>query len=156
MDISDCLKEQGVSETILREWNEPVSESFPMRSLGMKISNLCSQCEKQVVLMIDEVDKSSDNQIFLSLLGLIREKYLRWQQGKDVTFQSVILAGVHDVTTLKIKMHPGEESKYNSPWNIAADFTLDMSFSAEDIASMLREYSDDYAVGMNILEIIRI
>ena len=153
MDISDCLKEQGVSETILREWNEPVSESFPMRSLGMKISNLCSQCQKQVVLMIDEVDKSSDNQIFLSFLGLLREKYLRWQQGKDVTFQSVILAGVHDVKTLKIKMHPGEESKYNSPWNIAADFTLDMSFSAEDIASMLREYSDDYAVGMNILEI---
>ena len=43
MDISDCLKEQGVSETILREWNGPVSERFPMRSLGMKISNLCSQ-----------------------------------------------------------------------------------------------------------------
>ena len=47
--------------------------------------------------MIDEVDKSSDNQIFLSFLGLLREKYLRWQQGKDETFQSVILAGVYDV-----------------------------------------------------------
>ena len=153
MDIGDCLQEQEVSETILKEWNEPLSERFPMRSLGIKISNLCRNCEKKVVLMIDEVDKSSDNQIFLSFLGLLREKYLRWQQGKDVTFQSVILAGVYDVKTLKIKMHPGEESKYNSPWNIAADFTLDMSFSTDDIISMLREYSEDYVVDMNIPDI---
>ena len=63
MDIGDCLQEQEVSETILKEWNEPLSERFPMRSLGIKISNLCRNCEKKVVLMIDEVDKSSDNQI---------------------------------------------------------------------------------------------
>lgn len=56
--------------------------------------------------MIDEVDKSSDNQIFLSFLGLLREKYLKCQQGKDVTFHSVILAGVYDIKTLKLKLHP--------------------------------------------------
>ena len=60
----------------------------------------------------DEVDKSSDNQIFLSFLGLLREKYLKCQQGKDVTFHSVILAGVYDIKTLKLKLHPQEESKY--------------------------------------------
>ena len=90
--------------------------------------------------MIDEVDKSSDNQIFLSFLGLLREKYLKWQQGKDETFQSVILAGVYDVKTLKLKLHPQEEMKYNSPWNIAVDFQMDMSFDCEDIESMLKEY----------------
>lgn len=58
----------------------------------------------------DEVDKSSDNQIFLSFLGLLREKYLKCQQGKDVTFHSVILAGVYDIKTLKLKLHPQEES----------------------------------------------
>jgi len=52
--------------------------------------------------MIDEVDKSSDNQVFLSFLGLLREKYLKWQQGKEDTFQSVILAGVYDIKTLKL------------------------------------------------------
>ena len=31
------------------------------RLLGTKISNLCRKCGKKVVLMIDEVDKSSDN-----------------------------------------------------------------------------------------------
>lgn len=33
------------------------------------------------------------------------------QQGKDVTFQSVILAGVYDVKTLKLKLHPQEGIK---------------------------------------------
>ncbi len=86
--------------------------------------------------MIDEVDKSSDNQIFLSFLGLLREKYLRQLQGKDVTFWSVILAGVYDVKNLKLMLHPGAESRYNSPWNVAVDFKISMDFSASEIGSM--------------------
>ena len=66
MDIGTCLQEQNVAKEILEEWNRPLSDKFPMRSLGMKISNLCKVSQKKVVLMIDEVDKSSDNQIFLS------------------------------------------------------------------------------------------
>ena len=106
--------------------------------------------------MIDEVDKSSDNQIFLSFLGLLREKYLKCQQGKDVTFHSVILAGVYDIKTLKLKLHPQEESKYNSPWNIAVDFNIDMSFSANDIQTMIQEYEQEHRIGMDVKEISRI
>jgi hypothetical protein len=153
LDIGECLREQNVAEKTVNDWISPLSEKFPMRSLGMKITSLCKSCGKKIVLMIDEVDKSSDNQIFLSFLGLLREKYLKWQQGKDSTFQSVVLAGVHDVKTLKLKLHPQEESKYNSPWNIAVDFRLDMSFSVKDIESMLNEYERDYQTGMNIREI---
>lgn len=119
LDIGDCLKEQNVRKEIVEEWYQPISEKFPLRSLGAKISSLCKACGRPVILMIDEVDKSSDNQIFLSFLGLLREKYLRMQQGKEQTFHSVILAGVYDIKTLKVKLHPEEESKYNSPWNIA-------------------------------------
>lgn len=79
----------------------------------------------------DEVDKSSDNQIFLSFLGLLREKYLKCQQGKDVTFHSVILAGVYDIKTLKLKLHPQEELKYNSPWNIADNNQMYMKVSSD-------------------------
>lgn len=153
MDIAECLVEQNVAENIISEWNEPLSEKFPMRSLGIKITNLCKNCDKKVVLMIDEVDKSSDNQIFLSFLGLLREKYLKCQHGKDVTFQSVILAGVYDVKTLKVKLHPQDETKYNSPWNIAVDFMVDMSFYVDDIKSMLLEYENEHNTGMNIVEI---
>lgn len=79
----------------------------------------------------DEVDKSSDNQIFLSFLRLLREKYLKCQQGKDVTFHSVILAGVYDIKTLKLKLHPQEESKYNSLWNIADNNQMYMKVSSD-------------------------
>lgn len=150
LDIGDCLRAQNVEKEILDKWNQPLSEKFPMRSLGEKISYLCEDCEKRIVLMIDEVDKSSDNQIFLSFLGLLREKYLKCQQGKDKTFQSVILAGVYDVKTLKLKLHPGEETKYNSPWNIAVDFHADMSFPEKKIEGMLEEYEHDYKTNMDI------
>lgn len=153
MDIGECLRAQNVLEEIISMWNSPLSEKFPMRSFGAKITALCSACQKKVILMIDEVDKSSDNQIFLSFLGLLREKYLKWQQGKDQTFQSVILAGVYDIKTLKLKLHPQEESKYNSPWNIAVDFLVDMSFSAEQIVAMLDEYEEDYHTGMNVNDV---
>lgn len=131
LDIEECLREQNVDEKVLEEWNYSISERFPMRSLGTKISNLCRKCGKKVVLMIDEVDKSSDNQIFLSFLGLLREKYLKCQQGKDVTFHSVILAGVYDIKTLKLKLHPQEESKYNSLWNIADNNQMYMKVSSD-------------------------
>lgn len=156
LDIEECLREQNVDEKVLEEWNHSISERFPMRSLGTKISNLCRKCGKKVVLMIDEVDKSSDNQIFLSFLGLLREKYLKCQQGKDVTFHSVILAGVYDIKTLKLKLHPQEESKYNSPWNIAVDFNIEMSFSVSDIQTMIQEYEQEHRTGMDVKEISRI
>lgn len=153
LDIADCLRLQGVSEDIIEAWCRPVSERFPMRDLGKKITELCRSCEKGIILMIDEVDKSSDNQIFLSFLGLLRAKYLDQLKKKDETFLSVILAGVYDIRNLKLKLHPHQEPKYNSPWNIAADFRLDMNFSRQEIASMLTEYENDRCTGMDISHI---
>ena len=150
MDIGDSLMRQDISPKILEEWNSPVSERFPMRTLGNKISRLCSECPKEIILMIDEVDKSSYNQIFLSFLGMLREKYQKQLAGIDRTFKSVILAGVYDIKNLKLKLHLGEEIKNNSPWNIAADFLVDMSFSSKEIESMLLKYEDDYHTGMDI------
>lgn len=47
MDIGECLRTQQVSEEILTMWNQPLSEKFPMRSLGAKITELCSKCQKK-------------------------------------------------------------------------------------------------------------
>jgi len=108
---------------------------------------------KKPVLLIDEIDKSSNNQLFLDFLAMLRNKYLHRSEGEDHTFHSVILAGVHDVKTLKMKIRPDEERKYNSPWNIAADFTVDMSFSSEEISTMLAEYSQEKGILPDIPEI---
>jgi len=102
------------------------------------------------VLIIDEVDKSANNQLFLDFLGMLRSKYLQQNEGEDDTFHSVILAGVHDVRTLKAKIRPDDERRYNSPWNIAADFTVDLSFSPDEIGAMLREHSRDRGIRPDI------
>lgn len=75
---------------------------------------------------------------------MLREKYLKQKSGKDDTFKSVILAGVYDIKNLKLKLHTSGESKYNSPWNIAADFQINMSLTAEGVYGMLCEYEKDY------------
>lgn len=72
--------------------------------LSSFITKLIKKINRKVVLMIDEVDKSSNNQLFLSFLGMLRNKYLLRNVGKDYTFYSVILAGVHDVKSLKVKI----------------------------------------------------
>jgi hypothetical protein len=60
----------------------------------------------------------------------------------------VILSGVHDIKNLKAKILPGSEHNYNSPWNIAASFDVDLGFSADGIATMLREYEGDHLAGI--------
>jgi hypothetical protein len=120
------------------------------QDLDRLVSALCAQTSQKLVLMIDEVDKSSNNQLFLDFLGLLRAKYLLRNEGQDVTFHAVILAGVHDVKSLKLKIRPEQERKYNSPWNIAADFLVDMSFQPDEIATMLTEYAEAEQVALDI------
>ena len=48
-------------------------------------------------------------------------------------------------------MRSESERQYNSPWNIAADFNVDMSLSTDEIAGMLQEYEDDWHTGMDIM-----
>ena len=111
------------------------------------LSEWCAQSEKPVVLLIDEVDTAANNQVFLDFLAQLRAGYL----DSDVTptFQSVILAGVYDIRNINRKIRPEDEHKTNSPWNIAADFLVDMSFSEKDISGMLEEYEADYQTGMD-------
>lgn len=73
-------------------------------------------------------------------------------KGIDATFQSVILAGVYDIKNMKLKLRSEEERKYNSPWNMAADFEIDMSFSAMKIQDMLQCYSEESGFDMDDLE----
>lgn len=118
--------------------------------LGEKITVLCEESDREILLFIDEIDKSTDNQVFLHFLGMLRNKYLFREMERDKTFKSVILAGVYDIKNLKIKIRPDEERKYNSPWNVAVDFNIDMSFSPEEIATMLESYEKDYHTDMDI------
>ena len=119
---------------------------FELVELFQDVSAFCAAVPRKVVLMIDEIDSATNNQVFLDFLAQLRGYYIN--RNKYPTFQSVILAGVCDIRNLKRKLRPDEEHKDNSPWNIAADFDIDMSFSPEQIARMLKDYESDHKTGM--------
>ena len=129
--------------SLLRKQNE-----LSLKDLFKGLSQLCETAVKPVVLMIDEVDNASNNQVFIDFLAQLRGYYLHRQ---DIPiFRAVILVGVYDIKNLKLKMRPNEEHQYNSHWNIAASFDVSMDFSAGQIAEMLREYEADHQTGMDV------
>lgn len=130
---------------------EKTAGIMSLQSLFKVIKNWCQKTEKKIVLIIDEVDTASNNQVFLDFLAQLRACYL--DRDTTPTFWSVILAGVYDIRNIRQKIRSDAEHKMNSPWNIAAKFQVDMSFSAQEIAGMLKEYEEDYHTGMDIEEI---
>ena len=112
------------------------------------LSKVCKFNERPVVLTIDEVDKASNNSSLVTFLGILRNQFLVRKESS--TFQSVILAGVYDIKNLKLKIRPDEQHQYNSPWNIAVPFEVDMSLSAEGIAGMLAEYQSDHQLAFDV------
>ncbi len=137
-----------ISAPKLKKWlYERATETDNLNAVSEVITLLVKKAKKEVVLLIDEVDKSSNNQLFISFLAMLRNKYL--QNDVFKTFHSVILAGVHDVKSLKLKLRPDEEQKLNSPWNIAADFKVNMSFNPSEIKPMLDAYVAEKKVKMD-------
>jgi len=124
------------------------SSKSDFRTMTLMISYMCKKMNKPLALIIDEIDQASNYRVFDTFLGCLRDMYLK--RGKRPTFQSVILAGVYDINNLKAKIRSDKEHTTNSPWNIAADFTVDMSLSEDGIRGMLREYEEDYLTGMDI------
>jgi hypothetical protein len=146
--ISTSLKRAGANDETIATWRSEYSGR--VRNLADQITSLVSSVDKPIVLMIDEVDKSANNQLFLDFLGALRDMYLDRNDSAAPAFHSVILAGVTDIKNLKAKIRPDEQHRQNSPWNIAASFDVDMSFSAPEIMTMLDEYEADRHSGMDV------
>ena len=146
--VKDALELSGHSADEQAKWeNESVDDFI---SLSRHIRQICKSSNQRYVLMIDEIDKANNNLVFLNFLSKLREKYLARNSGKDFTFHSVILAGVYDIRNTEINL-TGEG--LHTPWNIATNFTIEMFFNANEIATMLDEYDKDYATGMDISEV---
>ena len=116
----------------------------------------CDESERKIVMIIDEVDSATNNQVFLDFLAQLRDNYINRDTIGIKTFHSVILAGVTDIKHLKRKIREESEAKQNSPWNIASDFDIDMSLSENGIKGMLDEYEKDHHVRMDTAEIAKL
>lgn len=148
-------KEKGVMKELNAEAFQNIialkeQDRISMGKMFRCLSRLCKTAKKPIVLIIDEVDSASNNQVFIDFLAQLRGYYLD-RENRPI-FHSVILAGVYDIKNLKLKIRSDEKHQYNSPWNISAKFNLDMSFSADQIAVMLEEYETDNQTGMNVQE----
>lgn len=144
-DAEDVIEKMKLAE---RERGE----NFDLLTLFEYLLDLCAYADRPIVLMIDEVDSATNNQVFLDFLAQLRSYYLERDAKGTKVFQSVILAGVYDVKNLKRKFRPEDDHKTNSPWNIASDFDINMSLSQDGIAGMLREYERDHRTEMDIDE----
>ena len=149
--LIETLEINGLDDR--EELMEPLTEIMErdnnsLKELFMRLSRMCRNSAQPIVLMIDEVDSASNNQVFIEFLAQLRGYYLK--RDKMPIFHSVVLAGVYSIKNLKLKLRPESEHQYNSPWNIAADFKIAMNFSAEQIAMMLTEYETDHQTGMDI------
>ncbi|MEA1976167.1 MAG: AAA family ATPase, partial [Bacillota bacterium] len=140
-------------ENLEKEFIELSKDVSNFKELSRKVTKFVKKNNKKIILLIDEVDKSSNNQLFLSFLGLLRDKYIGRNNGEDATFWSVVLFGVHDIKNLKVKVRPGEIEMLNSPWNVAVDFKVDMTFNPKEISTMLIDFEKDYKTGMDIEKI---
>ncbi len=136
------------NETAINTWLlQTIPTVHNLDLLSDAITELANKTSKKIILLIDEVDKSSNNQLFISFLAMLRNLYL--DRRDYPTFYSVVLAGVHDVKSLKLKIRPDEAQKYNSPWNIATDFNVDMNFYSNEIKPMLDDYVAEKGVKMD-------
>ena len=124
------------------------------KALSLEISKLCKTCTHKIVIIIDEVDQAGNYDSFIKFLGLLRDKFLN--RNTRPTFHSVILAGVYDIKNLKLKIRPEEQHQYNSPWNIAADFDIDMDLSESGIKGMLEDYESENHTGMNTAKLAKL
>ncbi len=132
----------------LADWIRKESEKITnLEMVADFITELVIKADKKIILLIDEVDKSSNNQLFVSFLAMLRNKYL--ERATFPTFHSIVLAGLYDVKSLRLKLGLNEEAKYNSPWNIAADFNVVMELQANEIVPMLEDYAQEQNVTMD-------
>ena len=139
----------------LEEYDKREPDKLKLDELYRTFRRWIANNNEPVVLIIDEVDKVTNNQVFIDFLGMLRDGYIAREARGVKTFQSVILAGVTDVKHLKGMIRPEGEHKENSPWNIAADFTIDMSLSETGIEGMLKDYEADHHTGMNTAAIAK-
>ena len=136
-------------------WESLIPGNPTLSTIVNCISDFCKSSDRKFVLLIDEVDNASNNELFIKFLAVLRDLYNQRVQTSNykLTFYSVILAGVYDIRHLKLKIRPNEEHRHNSPWNVAADYNVDMTFNPREISTMLSDYEADHHTGMDIMAV---
>ncbi|QTL99750.1 AAA family ATPase [Iocasia frigidifontis] len=84
-------------------FKEYIDRTRNFNELSNNLTDIVESMDKECVLIIDEVDKSSGNRVFMQFLAVLRNKYLAMKADEDISFKSVILGGVHDIKNIKLE-----------------------------------------------------
>ena len=155
MEILDLASPESIPPDIHDQLECMANGSAPNDRLSLlfrSLSRWCSLSPQKIILLVDETDNASNYQVFIDFLAQLRGYYI--MRDKKPIFHSVVLAGVYDIKNIKNKFV--DEHKMNSPWNIAADFDIDLSLTESGIAGMLFEYEQDHHTGMDIRKISKL
>ncbi|MCD8013851.1 MAG: hypothetical protein LUG99_11870 [Lachnospiraceae bacterium] len=60
----------------MESYSQGYAPEMTLSVLFRTLEKLCMESEKKIVLMIDEVDSASNNQVFLDFLAQLRAYYL--------------------------------------------------------------------------------
>ncbi|MCD8023592.1 MAG: AAA-like domain-containing protein, partial [Lachnospiraceae bacterium] len=113
----------GIEEKI-NELGQKSGEPYTLQDLFRVLKLWCKKADRRIVLLIDEVDTATNNQFFLAFMAQLRATYLK--RPDVATFQSVILAGVHDVSSIRRKIRTDASLMKNSTLNIEEEYGLHM------------------------------
>lgn len=127
--VSTTLECQELESVFTKDWNLYDKRDLSFEKLFERFYRIYTLTNKEIILVIDGIDRRADNQYFLKLLELLQNNRF---------FHNVILAGIYDMTKL---------------WNNVKSFDVDMSFSSKEIASMLDVYEKDHNYGIDIEKI---
>ena len=87
----DPIDLDGIADSV-KEWKDSAEPRVRLGELFDTLMDWCGNCEKEIVLIIDEVDTATNNQVFLDFLAQLRDKYISRDTDGIKTFKSVILA----------------------------------------------------------------
>ena len=60
----------------IKEWKDSTKPVIRLGELFDKLMEWCANSSREIILIIDEVDTASNNQVFLDFLAQLRDKYI--------------------------------------------------------------------------------
>ena len=77
IDAMSEKQKETVSSTVQELSKAAMTNKLNLESLFVYLSRICGEASQPVVLMIDEVDSASNNQVFIEFLAMLRGYYLK-------------------------------------------------------------------------------
>ena len=104
------------------------------------ITDWCERCERPVVLFLDEIDSLVDDTL-ISILRQLREGYPDRPEHFPL---SVALVGMRDVRDYRAQIRPDSQTLGTaSPFNVKAESLTLASFTAEEVAALYRQHTEE-------------